>query len=96
MNGIIFGGEAEVVQRLRTQLLGSNQVRLIPVMADMSHIFSIYAALQEGEIVSMPCDRVFTGNKDRRNRISGAEKLLSPQGLITWQNVFGSGCWPSL
>lgn len=63
MNGIIFGGEAEVVQRLRSQILGSHNVRLIPVSSDMSHIFQIHAALSAGEIVSMPCDRVFSGNK---------------------------------
>lgn len=79
MNGIVFGGEAEVVQRLRTQFLGSNQIRLIPVMADMSHIFSIYTALQEREIVSMPCDRVFTGNKVEEIEFLGA-KATFPSG----------------
>lgn len=63
MNGIIFGGEAEVVQHLRSGILGSHNVRLIPVSSDMSHIFQIHAALSAGEIVSMPCDRVFSGNK---------------------------------
>lgn len=90
MNGIIFGGEAEVVQRLRTQLLGSNQVRLIPVMADMSHIFSIYAALQEGEIVSMPCDRVFTGNKVEEIEFLGT-KAAFPAGAYYLAERFRVG-----
>ncbi len=63
INGIIFGGEAEVVQRLRSQTLGNHNVNLIPVAPDMSHIYQIHAALTANEMVSMPCDRVFSGNK---------------------------------
>lgn len=73
MNGIIFGGEAEVVQRLRTQILASHNVNLIPVSPDMSHIFQIHAALTAGEIVSMPCDRVFSGNKILKCDFLGAK-----------------------
>ncbi len=79
MNGIIFGGEAEVVQRLRTQTLGANQIHLIPVAEDMSHIYSIYAALDQGEIVCMPCDRVFSGNKQVVVEFLGA-KAAFPSG----------------
>lgn len=63
INGLIFGGEAAEVQKNRTEVLGSNNVRLIPVSADLSHIFIINEALSNGEIVSMPCDRTFGSDK---------------------------------
>ena len=57
INSLIFGGEAAEVQKNRSHILESNNVRLIPVSDDLSHIFYINAALTNGEIVSMPCDR---------------------------------------
>jgi predicted LPLAT superfamily acyltransferase len=57
INSLIFGGEAEEVQKNRSKILTGNNVRLIPVAEDMSHVFHINRALSEGEIVSIPCDR---------------------------------------
>lgn len=90
MHGIIFGGEAEVVQRLRLQVLGSHNVHLIPVTADMSHIFQIHAALTAHEIVSMPCDRVFSGNKVVELDFLGA-KATFPAGAYYLAEQFGIG-----
>ncbi|MDR0795054.1 MAG: lysophospholipid acyltransferase family protein, partial [Tannerella sp.] len=59
INGLIFGGEAKEVQKNRSRVLEDNNVRLIPVSDDMSHIFYINEALSNGEFVSMPCDRNF-------------------------------------
>ena len=63
INSMIFGGEAEEVQKNRTKVLDDNNVRLIPVSDDMSHIFLINEALTSGEMVSMPCDRAFGSAK---------------------------------
>ena len=63
INSMIYGGEAEEVQRNRTKTLEENNVRLIPVSEDMSHIFVINEALTNGEMVSMPCDRAFGSAK---------------------------------
>ena len=63
INGMIFGGEAKEVQKYRTKTLSDNNVRLIPVSEDMSHIFLLNEALTNGEMVSMPCDRAFGSNK---------------------------------
>ena len=63
INGLIFGGEAMVVQKYRAFVLNSNNVNLIPVEEDMSHIFLINKALTDGEIVCMPSDRTFGSNK---------------------------------
>jgi predicted LPLAT superfamily acyltransferase len=63
INGIVYGGENPVIQQYRQNILSENNVFQIPVAADMSHIFTIIAVLTRGEILTMPCDRVFTGNK---------------------------------
>jgi len=63
INSLIFGGEAKEVQKNRSAILNDNNVRLIPVLEDMSHIFLVNEALTNGEMVSLPCDRSFGSNK---------------------------------
>lgn len=63
INSLIYGGEAKEVQKNRSMMFGDNNVRLIPVSEDMSHIFLINEALTNGEMVSVPCDRAFGSNK---------------------------------
>lgn len=72
INAIVFEGEAKVIQQLRDKELCKNNVCMIPVRADLSHIFEINAALERGEAVSMPCDRFFTGKKCGRVNFLGA------------------------
>jgi predicted LPLAT superfamily acyltransferase len=57
INAVIYAGETQEMQKNRSKILNSNNINLIPVMPDMSHLFAVNAALQNGEIVSMPCDR---------------------------------------
>jgi len=63
INGLIYGGENPVIQQYRKTILEENNIFQIPVKEDMSHIFTINQVLTRGEILCMPCDRVFTGNK---------------------------------
>jgi predicted LPLAT superfamily acyltransferase len=63
MNALIYPGETKVVQKNRTGILENNNIHLIPVLRDMSHLFAVNAALQNGEIVSIPCDRHFGSAK---------------------------------
>jgi len=63
INCLIYGNEAKEVQRNRSRVLSRNNIRLVPVTDDMSHLFSIHDALSKGEVVSMPCDRSFGSNK---------------------------------
>jgi predicted LPLAT superfamily acyltransferase len=63
INGLIFGGEKAEVQKNRVAVLNNNNVRMIPVSEDLSHIFMISDALSNGEIVTMPCDRMFGSDK---------------------------------
>ena len=57
INALIYAGETQTVQKNRDKILSSNNINLIPVLSDMSHLFAVNTALQNGEIVSMPCDR---------------------------------------
>ena len=52
---------------------------MIPMMADMSHLFVIDQALSDGEILSMPADRVFGSQKSFSLDFFGA-KAKFPQG----------------
>jgi predicted LPLAT superfamily acyltransferase len=63
LNAVVFGGESAFLQAKRAQALSGNMAELIPVMPDMSHLFVIKAALEKGEMVSMPCDRLFGSSK---------------------------------
>jgi predicted LPLAT superfamily acyltransferase len=63
INGIIYGEENPVIQQFRNEILEKNNVFQIPVAGDLSHIITINNVLSKGEILTMPCDRIFTGNK---------------------------------
>jgi predicted LPLAT superfamily acyltransferase len=57
INALVFGGETKEVMENRLKILNMNNISVISVTDDMSHIFTVYEALSAGEIVSMPCDR---------------------------------------
>lgn len=63
VNGIIFGGENAVLQAKRDSTFEENNVRIIPVTQDMSHLFALKNALDNGEIVTILCDRLFGSSK---------------------------------
>jgi predicted LPLAT superfamily acyltransferase len=63
MNALVYPKETKTVQENRSGILENNNIRLIPVLDDMSHLFAVNAALQRGEIVSMPCDRNYGSAK---------------------------------
>jgi len=69
---VVFGGESAFVQAHRGRLFGGNNIRMIPVAPDMSHLFEIRAALDAGDIVSMPCDRINGSTKSFRCELLGA------------------------
>lgn len=62
-NAMVFGGEKESVMANRSKLFEGNNIRMIPMREDMSHLFDINQALANGEILSMPADRVFGSQK---------------------------------
>lgn len=78
-NAIVFGGEKASVMTNRSRLFDENNIRMIPMMSDMSHLFVIDQALSDGEILSMPADRVFGSQKAFSLDFLG-DKAKFPQG----------------
>ncbi len=62
-NALVFGGETATVMENRRRILSQNNINMIPVMADMSHLFALNTAIDNGEIISMPADRIFGSQK---------------------------------
>ena len=57
IHAVMYGGEAKEVMENRLRALNMNDICVVPVTNDMSHIFALNDALQKGEIVSIACDR---------------------------------------
>jgi len=78
-NALVFGGEQAEVMINRAKMFGNNNIRMIPVGNDMSHVFAINEALSNGEIMSMPGDRLFGSGKSLRCEFFGS-KASFPEG----------------
>jgi len=63
INALVYGGETKEIMENRMKLFNLNNVSIIPVFGDMSHIFAVNDALSAGEAVTMPCDRIFGSSK---------------------------------
>jgi predicted LPLAT superfamily acyltransferase len=57
INALAFGGETKEIMKNRAKWFAVNNVNIIPVFDDMSHLFALHKALTNGEIVSISCDR---------------------------------------
>lgn len=73
IHALVYGGESQTMQRNREQIMGRNNIRTIGVTQDMSHIFAINDALSRAELITIPCDRVWTGNKRTSVDFMGAQ-----------------------
>ena len=63
---LVFGGESEVMKRQRFAQFDQNNVEMVAVKDDMSHLFVLDQALQNGDIVTLPADRIFGSAKSVR------------------------------
>lgn len=88
-NALVFGGEKGSVMQERNKLLAKDNIHLIPVMADMSHLFEINTALGNNECVSMPADRIFGSAKSVTVNLLGATAHLplGPFRVATMRNL---------
>ena len=62
-NALVFAGETATVMENRKRVLSQNNMSVILVKEDLSHLFALNAALDNGEIVSMAADRIFGSQK---------------------------------
>lgn len=79
MNALVFGGEKASVMEARNRMFARSRIRMIPMKADMSHLFLINEALSSGEIVSFPSDRLFGSKKKIQYEFLG-KKANFPAG----------------
>lgn len=87
-NALVYSGEKASVMQGRQQLFGHNNIRMIPIRQDMSHLFAINTALANGEIVSIPGDRVFGSPRTVTVTLLGREAHL-PQGPFSVATMRG-------
>jgi len=63
MHVLVFSGETRTVMQHRKALFSRMNISMVPVADDLSHLFSLNAALLDGDIVNMPGDRLFGSSK---------------------------------
>ena len=73
INALVFAGETATVMENRQRILSQNNMSMIPVKEDLSHLFALNTALDNGEMVSMPADRVFGSQKSVECQFFGAK-----------------------
>ena len=80
-NALVYAGETATVMENRQKMLSQNNMSMIPVREDMSHLFALNNAIDNGEIVSMPADRIFGSQKAVECQFFG-EKARFPMGAF--------------
>ena len=60
---LVYDGESHEYLQKREAALQNVKIHFVSVKEDMSHLFLLKQALEEGNIVTMPCDRIFGSNK---------------------------------
>jgi len=73
INSLIYGGESFELQNKRNKILKSVNINPISVNPDMSHLFEIKKALENNEIVTIQCDRIYGSTKTIKNNFMGYE-----------------------
>ena len=82
MNVLVYAGETATVMANRQRMFELDNVTMVPVSEDMSHLFKLNYALSEGEIASLPADRLFGSSKAVRCSFLGADASF-PAGPFT-------------
>lgn len=88
-NVLVFAGETQQVMEGRHSMFAGKRIQMIPVAEDMSHVFAINNALSEGNIVSIPGDRIFGSTRSVECDFMGACACfpLGPFSIAAQRNV---------
>ena len=84
-NALVYAGETATVMENRKKMLSQNNMSMILVKEDMSHLFELNAAIDKGDIVSMPADRIYGSQKAVECQFFG-EKARFPLGAFALAN----------
>jgi predicted LPLAT superfamily acyltransferase len=61
--GLVYDGESQQLQKNREEAIQKSNINLISVKEDMSHLFLIKEILEQGNILTIPCDRSYGSPK---------------------------------
>lgn len=88
-NALVYGGEAVTIMQNRQKELEKNNIAMIPVSGDMSHLFAMSNALSNGEILSIPGDRILGSPRYLECDFMGAKAKfpLGPFALAVQRGV---------
>ena len=86
---LVYAGEKESVMKNRDKMFADTNISMIAISPDMSHLFEIDKALAEGEIVSMPADRISGSTKFIEHDFLGAKAKfpLGPFSVATMRGL---------
>ena len=87
-NALVYAGEKASVMRNRDRMFAGTNIHMITISPDMSHLFEIDKALADGEIVSMPADRINGSPKYIEHDCLGA-KARFPLGPFSVSTMRG-------
>jgi len=88
INAVVYANEKESVKENRTMMFDRTNIRMIPIMEDMSHLYLIDSALRDGNIVSFPSDRSMGASKCLCCDFLGASAKF-PQGPFSVATMRG-------
>lgn len=88
-NALAFGEEAEAIVENRERLFKETNIRIIPVKDDLSHLFLLNDALDNGESVSFPSDRLLGRQRTVTCEFLGAPAQfpMGPFALAVQRNL---------
>ena len=88
-NALAFGGEKASVMQNRNKMFAETNINMIVICPDMSHLFEIDRALTDGEIVSIPADRINGSEKSIMQDFLGAKAKfpLGPFAVATSRSL---------
>ena len=88
-NALVYFGEKASVMEGRNKMFAHTNISMISIRPDMGHLFEIDNALSNGEIVSMPADRLFGSAKSVNTSLLGAEAKfpLGPFSVATMRGL---------
>ena len=89
INAIVYMGEKSSVMENRKRLFSHTNIGMIPIREDMSHLFEIDRALSDGEIISIPGDRIWGSQKALKAEFLGHEARfpMGPYSVATMRGL---------
>jgi predicted LPLAT superfamily acyltransferase len=81
MHCLIYGKEAEKIQKYRSRMFGENDISMIPIKEDLGHLLQLNEAIQRHEIICMTADRTTKGSRTVTAHLLGSEVHL-PMGAF--------------